>query len=200
MWSSGRGWVVRLPDEFHLPILRLCRNSDGACLLQTYMESAGPQRIGGSAKARQILNPDRAVTLRSCRLTLGRASSAATKVRVGLTALGGGGYLNGGSAYADIGLAGLPVVGSGYQAQEVTAVFPAPVTLAAGAQYALEITSPTSGGVWLGPMQDGAGYFNTAGGFGGQVGRAQYSGGGGSTGWSNWQNEPAADLQFYCTP
>jgi hypothetical protein len=159
------------------------------------MQNAGARLVGGSAKARQLMTPPTSLRVRSCKLTLARASNSATTVRVGLATLAGA-YLNGGSAYADVNISALPVVSSGLRASEVTATFPAPVTLTAGVQYALMITSATSGGVWVAPLQDGVGYFNSTSGFGGTRDWVQYSSG---TVWTDW-NATLADLQFYCLP
>jgi hypothetical protein len=195
MQSSGGSWFKRVwADESHVPIIRLCTSS-GGCIVQTYMQNAGAKLVGGTAKARQLMTPPTSLTVRSCKLTLARARSSATTVRVGLATTAGA-YLNGGSAYKDVSISALPVVSSGLRASEVTATFPAPVTLTAGVQYALTVTSATSGGVWAAPVQDGVGYFNTTSGFGGTRDWAQYSSG---TSWTNW-NATLADLQFYCLP
>ncbi len=195
MLQNGR-WVIRLPNEYHTPIMRLCRSSDNACIVQTYMETAGPQRIGAKVQARQILNPAKTRTVRTCRLTLTRATSTATTVRVGLTTLASPStYLAGNTAFANVSISALPVVGSGFAASEVSLTLPAPVTLTGGVLYTLLITTPTSGGIYLAPVKDGTPYFATSSGFGAKVGRAQFNAG---SGWKDWDVGARSDFQAYC--
>lgn len=193
---SGQPWRVFVDgDGSYAPILRLCAGPS-QCVHQTYMESAGPQRIGATVRARQLVTPTAATTVRRCTVLLGRASSAATDVRIGLTDAAGN-WLNGGTAFAWTSIAALPVQSSGYAQREVTVTLPAPVTLVAGQQVALVVRTPTAQGVWVNPMQDGAGYFETTGGLGGTVDRVQRHDG---TAWGTWNGEPAADLSGFCAP
>jgi len=196
MQGSGGSWFKRVwSNESHVPIFRLC-TSAGACIAQTYMETAGARTIGGTARARQLMRPSTTVTIRSCTLTLARTSSSATSVRIGIATTSGT-YLNGGSAYTNVNISSLPVQTGTYQVSQVRATFPAAVTLTAGVQYALVISSPTSGGVRLAPVKDGSSYFVTNSSFEGSTSRAQYSSDGSS--WSDWSYS-YADLQFYCQP
>ncbi len=189
--GTGRSWEPRRsePQEYYLPILDVVGARKAEHVGLGYMEVWDPKPIGGDAKVRQLLRPDRKLSrVTGVWLRVRRADAASGPLTVGLERPNGEVL-----ASTRVVPRSIPNAEPGW----IYARFWKPVSLAASSDYALTASAASASSYEAFPIRKGTGFgFDRKLIFNG--GYAQFNDGNGWVGWDQWggHDERNSDLQF----
>ena len=190
--ATPRHWETRTeqPGQRYAPILDVAGAQPGQHLGLGYMEvwSGNPKPIGGDAEVRQLLGrgPSRAIT--GAWLRVRRHAGASAPLRLSIGPAAGGAAL----ASASVPASSIPADGDRW----VHVRFAHPVR-APGRSLALTAAADAPSSYEAFPIRNGVEFgFDPRAVF--SAGYAQFTGGGGWTGWDQWgqPNRHDGDLQF----